>query len=42
MIHMNCLAVQNGFYSDVVECQTLDRRVPGSIIGRDKDIFKSP
>ena len=26
-------------YSDVVECSTIDRRVPGSIIGRDIEIF---
>ena len=32
-----CFAVQAGFYSDVVECKTLDRRVPG----RDMEIFKS-
>ena len=34
MIHLYCLAVQAGFYSDVVECLTIDRRVPGSIPGR--------
>ena len=39
MIHLYCLAVQAGFYSDVVECSTLDRRVPGSILGRGMEIF---
>ena len=39
MIHLYCLAVQAGFYSDVVECSTLDRRVPGSILGWDMEIF---
>ena len=39
MIHLYCLAVQAGFYSDVVECLTVDRRVPGSILGRDMEIF---
>ena len=34
-----CLAVQAGFYSDVVECWTLDRGVPGSILGRGMEIF---
>ena len=28
-----------GFYSDVVECSTLNRRVPGSILGRGMEIF---
>ena len=28
-----------GFYSDVVECSTLNRRVPGSILGRGIAIF---
>ena len=39
IIHLYCLAVQAGFYSDVVECSTIDRRVPGSILGRDMEIF---
>ena len=39
LIHLYCLAVQAGFYSDVVECSTLDRRVPGSILGRNIEIF---
>ena len=39
MIHLYCLAVQAGFYSDVVECSTIDRRVPGSILGWDMEIF---
>ena len=39
LIHLYYLAVQAGFYSDVVECSTIDRRVPGSILGRDKEIF---
>ena len=39
IIHMYCLAVQAGFYSDVVECSTLDGRVPGSILTRGMEIF---
>ena len=39
MIHLYCLAVQAGFYSDVVECSTTDRSVPGSFLGRDMEIF---
>ena len=39
IIHLYCLAVQVGFYSDVVECSTIDRRVPGSILGRGMEIF---
>ena len=31
IIHLYCLAVQAGFYREVVECSALDRRVPGSI-----------
>ena len=34
IIHLYCLAVQAGFYSDVVECSPIDRKVPGSIFGR--------
>ena len=34
MIHLYCLAVQAGFYSDVVEGSTIDRWVPGSILSR--------
>ena len=33
MIHLYCLAVQAGFYSDVVECSPQDRKVSGSILG---------
>ena len=39
IIHLYCLAVQAGFYSDVVECLTVDRRVPGSIPGWGMEIF---
>ena len=39
MIHLYCLAVQACFYRDVVECSTIDRRVPGSILGRGMVIF---
>ena len=39
MIHLYCLAVQAGFYSDVVECSPQDGKVPGSILGRDMEIF---
>ena len=39
MIHLYCLAVQAGFYSDAVECLTVDQRVPGSILGWDMEIF---
>ena len=42
IIHLYCLAVQDGFYIDVVECSPLDRKVLGSILGRDNRIFKSP
>ena len=42
MIHLYCLAVQAGFYSDVVESSTIDRRVPGSIPDRGMEIFKHP
>ena len=34
IIHLYCLAVQAGIYSDVVECSTLDQRVPGLILTR--------
>ena len=39
--HLYCLAVQAGFYGDVVECWILVRRVAGSILGRvrSEDIF---
>ena len=39
ILHLYCLAVQVGFYSDMVECWTLDRRVPGSILIRGMEIF---
>ena len=39
ILHLYCLAVQVGFYSDMVECSTLDRRVPGSILIRGMEIF---
>ena len=39
MIHLYCLAVQAGFYSDLVECSPQDHKVPGSILGRDMEIF---
>ena len=39
IIHQSCLAVQASFYSDAVECSTLHRRVPGSILGRGMEIF---
>ena len=43
IIHLYCLAVQAGFYSDVEECSNIDRRVPGSILGWGMEIFfKSP
>ena len=42
MIHLYCLAVQAGFYSDVVECSPQDRKVPGSILAGIWKIFKSP
>ena len=29
IIHLYCLAVQAGFYSDVVESSTIDRKVLG-------------
>ena len=31
--------VQAGFYSHVAECSTIARRVPGSILGLDMEIF---
>ena len=31
--------VQTGFYSDVIGCSPLDRRVPGSIFGQSIKIF---
>ena len=37
--HLYCLVVQAGFYSDMVECSTIDRRVPGSILGRSMEDF---
>ena len=37
------VAIKVGFYSDVVECSTIDQRVPGSILDRDMEMFfKSP
>ena len=39
IIHLYCLAVQAGFYSDVIECSPQDRKVPGSILGWDMEIF---
>ena len=39
IIHLYCLAVQAGFYSDEVECSTLNRRVPGLILTRGMEIF---
>ena len=39
IIHLYCLAVQAGFCSDMVECSTSDRRVPGLILARGMDIF---
>ena len=39
IIHLYCLALQAGFYSDVVECLTVDRRVLGSIPGWGMEIF---
>ena len=30
---------QDGFYSDVVECSTIDRRVPVPILGRGLEMF---
>ena len=41
IIHLYCLAVQAGFFSDVVECSTIDRRVPGSILARDMVFLES-
>ena len=38
MIHLYCLAVQAGFYSDAVECRTLSSG-PGSIPGWGKILF---
>ena len=40
IIHLYCLAVQVGFYSDVVECSTLDRRVPDSILNQGLEILR--
>ena len=34
--HLYCLAVQAGFYSDMVECWLRILEVPGSILGRGK------
>ena len=34
--HLFCLAVQAGFYSNVVECWLRMLKVPGSILGRGK------
>ena len=39
IIHLYCLAVQAGFYSDVVECSSIDRKVLSSILGLGMDIF---
>ena len=39
IIHLYCLAVQAGFYSEVVEWSTLDGRVPGSILTQGMEIF---
>ena len=39
MIHLYCLVVQAGLYSDVVECSTIDRRIPGSILGWGMKIY---
>ena len=39
MIHMHCLAVKAGFYSDVVEGETIDRKVLRSILGWGMEIF---
>ena len=39
IIHLYCLAVQAGFYSDVVECSTIDQKVPGSILRQGMEIF---
>ena len=39
IVHMYYLAVQASFNSDVVECSTLDRRVPGSILTQGMEIF---
>ena len=39
IIHLYCLAVQAGFYSDVVQCSPQGRKVPGSILGRGMEIF---
>ena len=39
IIHLYCLTVQAGFYSDVVECWTLDQNVPGSIPSQGMEIF---
>ena len=38
IIHLYCLEVHADLYSDMVECSTLDRRVPGSIL-RGMEIF---
>ena len=37
--HLYCLAVQAGFYSDMVECSPQDRKVLGSILGRGMEFF---
>ena len=39
IVHMYCLAVQASCNGDVVECSTLVRRVPGSILTRGMEIF---
>ena len=39
IIHLYCLVVQAGFYSDVVESLTLDRRVLGSILTWGMEVF---
>ena len=39
-ISYTCTALRYiGFYSDVVECSTIDRRILGSILGRGMEIF---
>ena len=38
MIHLYCLAVQAGFNSDVVDCETIDRKVTGSTLGWGMDV----
>ena len=39
MAHLHCLAVQAGFYSEVVECLLHMRRVACSFRVRAEDIF---